>query len=53
VTALAWADHGAGLRSAGMSPLVEALVWAGLAFLVGVAIVAIVSVLRRRRQPEE
>jgi hypothetical protein len=49
----AWADHGAGLRSAGLSPLVEALLWAGLAVLVGVVIMAIVSVLSRRRQSPE
>lgn len=49
----AWADHGAGLRSAPMSPLVEALLWAGLALLVGVVVMAIVSVLSRRRQPTE
>ena len=45
----AWADHGAGLRSAGMNPIVAALVWAATAFLVGMAIVAIVTVLARRR----
>jgi len=47
----ALADHGAGLRSAGMSPLLEALIWAALAFLVGLAIVAIIGVLARRRTP--
>ena len=47
--ARAWADHGAGLRSEGMSPITAALVWAAAAFLVGMAIVAIVSVLARRR----
>jgi len=47
--AAAWADHGVGLREPGMSPLVAALVWAGAAFLVGVAVVAIVTVLTRRR----
>ena len=49
----AWADHGAGLRSAGMSPLVEALVWAGLALLVGLVVFAIVSALSQRRQSSE
>ncbi len=49
----AWADHGAGLRSAAMSPVVEALLWAGLAVLVGLVVVAIVSALSRRRQPTE
>jgi hypothetical protein len=32
---------------------VEALLWAGLALLVGLVVVAIVSVLCRRRQPGE
>jgi len=49
----AWADHGAGLRSAGMSPFVEALVWGGLALLVGFVVFAIVTVLSRRRQSSE
>jgi hypothetical protein len=48
----AWADHGAGLRSPGMNPVVAALLWAGAAFLVGIAIVAIVTVLGRRRRPQ-
>lgn len=46
----AWADHGPGLRTEGMSPIVTALVWAGAAFLVGMAIVAIITVLSRRRR---
>ena len=45
----AWADHGVGLRSEGMSPIVSALIWAAAAFLVGIAVVAIVTVLSRRR----
>lgn len=48
----AWADHGAGLRSPGMNPIVTALLWAGAAFLVGIAVVAIVTVLSRRRQSQ-
>lgn len=47
-----WADHGAGLRSPGMNPVVTALLWAGAAFLVGIALVAIVTVLSRRRQSQ-
>jgi hypothetical protein len=47
----AWADHGAGLRSPGMNPVVAALLWAGAAFVAGMAIVAIFTVLARRRQP--
>jgi hypothetical protein len=46
------ADH-PGLRSGPANPLYEALIWAAGAFLVGLAVVAIVSVLaRRRRSPE-
>jgi hypothetical protein len=47
-SAPAWADHGAGLRSPAMNPVVAALLWAGAAFLVGMAVVAIVTVLARR-----
>ena len=50
--ALAWADHGAGLRAPGMHPILSALLWAGAAFLVGLAVVAIVTVLGRRRPSE-
>lgn len=51
----AWADHGVGLGGPGMSPVVTALLWAGAAFLVGMAVVAIVTVLSRRRhsQPDD
>jgi hypothetical protein len=49
VPASAWADHGGELRSPGMNPLVTALVWAGAAFLVGMAVIGIVTVLSRRR----
>ena len=53
----AWADHGVGggAGSAAMSPLVTALLWAVAAFLVGIALVAIVTVLTRRRpsQPHD
>jgi arginine exporter protein ArgO len=48
----AWADHGVGLQSPGMHPVVTALLWAGAAFLVGMAVVAIVTVLNRRRQSQ-
>ena len=43
----AWADHGGGLRTEGMNPVVAALVWAAAAFLVAMAIVAVVTVLAR------
>ena len=49
VTAPAWADHPVGLRTEGMNPFLATLVWAVAAFLVGMAIVAIVTVLARRR----
>ena len=49
VPAPAWADHGGGLRTEGMNPVVAALVWAAAAFLVAMATVAIVTVLARRR----
>ena len=52
VTAPAWADHPGGLRTEGMNPVVAALLWAATAFLVAMAIVAIVTVLTRRRPPE-
>ena len=45
-----WADHGA-LRTEGMNPVWAAVIWAAAAFLVGMAIVGIVSVLARRRPP--
>lgn len=48
VASTAWADHGAGLRTEGMSPVWAAVLWAALAFLVGMAVVGIVSVLFRR-----
>jgi hypothetical protein len=47
--AAAWADHGAGLAGAGPSPLVTALLWAGATLLAGLAVIAIVTVLSRRR----
>lgn len=49
----AWADHGAGLRTSGASPLIEALIWAGVAFAVGMVLVAIITVLARRRTPSK
>jgi hypothetical protein len=49
VAAPAWADHGAGLGSDRMSPIVTALLWAGGALVVGLAVIAIVTVLSRRR----
>jgi hypothetical protein len=51
--AVAAADHGAGLRSPGLSPIVTALVWGGAAFLLGMAVIAIVTVLSRRRSRPE
>jgi len=51
--ARAWADHGGGLRAAPMSPWLQAVLWGGAALAVGLAIVAIVNVLTRRRSPSE
>jgi hypothetical protein len=50
---LSGADHGGALRPGAMDPMVEALIWAGGAFAIGVAIVAIVTVLARRRTPSK
>src|SRR5205807_4709852 len=49
LAAVAWADHGGPLRGAPMSPLTSALVFAGLALLVGALVVVIVAVLTRGR----
>ena len=49
--AAAWADHGGGLSSPGLSPAVTALLWAGATFLAGIAVIAIVTILSRRRTP--
>lgn len=46
----AWADHG-GFRTEGMNPIWAAVLWAAVAFLLGMAIVGIVSVVARRRAP--
>jgi drug/metabolite transporter (DMT)-like permease len=43
----AWADHSAGLRSEGWSPLTAALVFGGLALLAGAVIVIVVAILTR------
>ena len=48
LAAPAWADHGA-FRTEGMNPVWAAILWAAAAFLVGMAIVGIASVLIRRR----
>ncbi|MGH7354990.1 MAG: hypothetical protein ACRELS_10500 [Candidatus Rokuibacteriota bacterium] len=51
--AVAGADHGAGLRTEGWSPLLTALVFGGLAFVAGVIVVIIVTVLTRGESPSE
>ena len=48
----AWADHGGGLRAEGWSPLTAALVFGGLALLVGAIVVILVTVLTKRDTPE-
>jgi len=46
--AVAWADHPGPLRDAPMSPLASALVFAGLALLVGAVVVVVIALLTRR-----
>jgi ABC-type Fe3+ transport system permease subunit len=48
ITLPAWADHPAGLRSEGWSPLTSALVFGGLALLAGSIVVIVVAILTRR-----
>ena len=43
------ADHGGPLRSAPMSPLTAALLFAGLALLVGAVVIVVVRVLTKDR----
>ena len=50
--ARAWADHPGGLRSEGWSPLTAALVFGGLALLVGAVVVILVTVFTRRDPSE-
>jgi hypothetical protein len=47
----AWADHGGGLSRGEPNPVVTALLWAGGAFLIGLAVIAIVTLWSRRRSP--
>lgn len=49
----AWADHGAGLRTEGMHPVLAAVLWAAVAFALGMAVVAILTVLSRRGSSSE
>lgn len=44
----AWADHGAGLRAEGWSPLMTSLVFGGLTLVAGLVVVVIVIVLNRK-----
>jgi hypothetical protein len=48
----AWADHGGGLRAEGWSPLTAALVFGGLALLVGAIVVILVTVFTKRDTSE-
>ena len=48
----AWADHSGGLRAEGWSPLTAALVFGGLALLVGAVVVILVTVFTKRDSPE-
>ena len=49
VAAPAAADHGGPLRNAPMSPLTAALLFAGLALLVGAVVIVVVRVLTKQR----
>lgn len=48
----AWADHPGGLRAEGWSPLTAALVFGGLALLVGAIVVILVTVFTKRDTPK-
>ena len=48
----AWADHGGALRAEGWSPLTAALVFGGLALLVGAIVVILVTVFTKRDSSE-
>jgi len=48
----AWADHPGGLRADGWSPLTAALVFGGLALLVGAVVVILVTVFTKRDSSE-
>jgi hypothetical protein len=43
------ADHGGPLRDAPMSPLTSAIVFAGLALLVGAVVLVVIRLLTRQR----
>ena len=43
------ADHGGPLRNASMSPLTAAVLFAGLALLVGAVVIVVVRVLTKER----
>ncbi len=47
------ADHGGPLRSAPMSPLTAAILFAGLALLVGAVVIVVVRVLTKDRGASE
>ena len=47
------ADHGGPLRSAPMSPLTAAILFAGLALLVGAVVIVVVRVLTKGGVPED
>ena len=51
MTTAARADHGGALQSSGMSPVATALLWAGAVILIGLTVIAIVTLWTRRRLP--
>ncbi len=48
----AWADHGGGLTAPPMSPWLHAMLWGVGALVIGLAVVAIIGVVTRRRSSE-
>ena len=53
VPAVALADHPGPVRIEGMSPLMSALLTAGLAFAVGLVVVVVIMVLTRKAPDEK
>jgi cytochrome c-type biogenesis protein CcmH/NrfF len=48
----AWADHGGALTTPPLSPWLHAVLWGAAVLAVGLAVVAIIGVVTRRRSSE-